>query len=203
MADEVAARACGQSVTTALPHSPWLRPGKTIYRLYHQRSARGCITGKAIGWAGRCIIRKAPRCIIWEAPLPFGLAAYQRAFLEEIEFPASCDVRSADFGHEMSFVGGSNQSVLLQARECSTRRHLAAMAAVCRLSDAERDGAVVVSIVLADQQQQDRNMDRPKCCKYLAVIDRVGQHDERLVLGHFPLRSLSTSSQSVSESGGT
>ena len=73
-------------------------------------------------------------------------------FCDEVDFPAGCDIGSADFGDEMAPVSDADQADLYQVLEGSAHRRLAAMASFGRLSDAERYVAVVVSGMLPDEQ---------------------------------------------------
>lgn len=50
------------------------------------------------------------------------------------------------------------------------------MASLGHFSDAESDAAVIVSVVLSDQQQEDRNMDWLERRECRAIVKAVGQH---------------------------
>ena len=80
-------------------------------------------------------------------------------FLEEIEAPTGSDVGPPDFGHQVTFIDGDDEPGLLQIDESAAGGILAAVAKSSCLSHAQRDLAVVVAVVLADQQPQDIALD--------------------------------------------
>ena len=194
-----------------------LRPGKIIYRLFHQRSAKRCFTREATGLWSVVSLGKHPAVSLGKRPRASS-GRFIRVFfimvmmriesprwfedvLHEIETPQRDGVGSTDLGDEVSFVDDRDQSLILQVNKCSARGCLAATASEGRLSDAERKRAVVVSVTFAEEQQEHRDIDRVECRECRAVVDDLGQHDERLMLAHgWP--GFSTSSQSMPTSGG-
>ncbi len=96
-------------------------------------------------------------------------------------------------------MSGADQSGFLEAFERSASCRLAASAFGRDRPDPERDSAVVMSVVLSNEVQKDAHIDWLQDPKRLAVVDGMGEHDEGRMMLH---RRASTSSQSVSGSGG-
>src|SRR3954454_1626205 len=121
----------------------------------------------------------------------------------EVQPPAACDIGLPDIGHEVTFTDETDQTGFLKAAEGAKCRRHAAAAASGDLPNPERDVAIVLAVVLADQQQENGDVKRCQHGERWAVIDGVRQHNEPLATRlHRPPPWLSTSSQSMPASGG-